>query len=175
MKRKIFLFAALATVMAVSCSKKSDTPTPTPVTPASGVININGEAYNESIGKDTITNDFFGVAGNIFYGLGITKDSQKYQAIYMIFKNNFSRPTAGSYPIGLTANNHVSIVINDSSAAGQGLYSSDSLTSYSINVTVNSGKITATIPTIKLTGLYTPAGHDTYNDTIIISGTLIEK
>lgn len=175
MKTKVLLFATIATVMAVSCSKKNDNPTPTPVTPASGVITINGVAYNESIGKDTITNDFFGVAGNIFYGLGITKDSLKYQAVYMIFKNNFSRPTAGSYPVGLTANNHVSIVINDSSATGQGLYSSDSITLVSTVISVNSGKITATIPTIKLTGLYTPAGHDAYNDTIIISGTLIEK
>ncbi len=173
--KKTILFIAVATTFVFGCSKKDNTTPATPVTPATGNLYINGVAYSEVEGKDTITNDFFGIAGNLLAARGLTSDNLKQQVIYLVFKNNMSRPGAGSYPIGVTATNYVSIVVNDTSAAGEGLYSSDSVTLVSAAVTINSGKITATIPTIRLTGLFTPTGGDTRNDTITISGTVIEK
>ncbi len=171
--RKTILFLAAA-VVAVGCSKKDNSNTTNPAG-ATGTITINGVAYNETLSKDTTTNDFFGEAGHLLVAQGNTDDKLKYEVTYLVFKNNTARPTAGSYHIGVTATNYVAILVNDSTAAGQGLYSSDSITTLSTTVAINSGKISVTIPTIRLTGFFTPVGGTTYNDTITVSGTVVEK
>ena len=173
MKKTILCFAMATAIIAASCSKKTDSATP--VTSATGTIMINGVSYAETKSKDTTTTDFFGEAGHLLVAQGNTSDLKKYEVIYLVFKNNTARPTAGDYHIGVTANNYVAVLVNDSSAAGQGLYSSDSVTSLTANIAINSGKITATVPTIRLTGLFTPVGGSTYNDTITVSGTVVEK
>ena len=176
MKKTILFCAAAIALFAVGCSKSSDNKTTNPPASTTGSVTINGSTLNETAGKDTATTDFFGAAGNL---LGAYQSANgKYSNTYLLFKNT-GRPSAGSYNIGGTVNywgaNQVLLLVFDSSAAGNGLYGNDSVTTVNLNLSLTSGILTATIPSIRLSGLFTPAGGgSTYNETITFSGTIVE-
>jgi hypothetical protein len=175
MKRTVITLTILAAIGAIASCKKSDNKS-TPTT-STATFTSNGATFSEVYCKDTLYNDFFGRQGYALVAGGTTSDKLHVAEILLFFPGS-TRPTAGTYTVGLTTvaqPNQVSILINDSTSSKQGLYGSDSVTSLKVVVTSNNGKLSAVVPSMKLTGLTTPTGGTTYNDSVTASGTLIEQ
>lgn len=174
MKKPVLMIAAIAAI-AAGCTKSKDN---SAVTPTTATVTLNGVAYKQLKGSDTLTTNFFGHSVNTFVTVGTTSDNSKLIGVYA-YTFNAARPTAGTHNIGgsfnVSAANQMQLLVIDSNAAGQGLYSADTVTSLNLTITESSGKLTATIPTIRLSGLFTPKGGSTYNDTITVSGTMTEQ
>lgn len=163
-----------AALAALAACKKDDSKTPTPATDAT-TVTINGSTFTQYQSIDQAGASLFGHTVYELAGESKTSNGTSFADVYVLSLANL-RPTAGSYNIGGNAdgyrNNQLQLLVNDSTAAGQGLYASDSLTNLSITISATGGKLTATIPVIRLAGLFTPVNGSTYNDTITLAGTV---
>ena len=179
MKKTMFAMGLAACAVSFFAACKKDTTTTTPTT-TGGAITINGTVYNETAGGTGVVDSFFG-PNNVyaFEVLGSTTDGKK-EEVYA-FRLNTARFTAGTYNIGGTINlmaaNQLNFLVLDSSAAGSGLYAPDSATTANAVITETNGKLSMTIPSVRCSGLFTSsvAGSSTQNDTVTVSGTLIER
>ncbi len=173
MKKPMLIITALA-IVAFGCTKKKDNSTVN-TTPT---ITLNGVTYNQLKGADSVTTNFFGHSVNTFLAVGTTTDNSKLIGVYA-YSFNSNRPSAGTHNIGgsfnVSAANQMQLLVIDSNATGQGLYSADTVTTLNLTITESGGKLTATIPSIRLSGFFTPKSGSTYNDTITFSGTMTEK
>lgn len=175
MKKVIIMLPVFALAFFCSSCKKTDSGTTNTPTPSANTVSFGGDTYTEYQGVDGLNQTFFN--NNVYELVAVTKtsDSKKYAGVYVFSLSNI-RPTAGTYNIGGTVYQHTAnqlqIVVSDSTAVGTGLYSSDSVTSLNVAVTVNNGKVSVTIPSIKLHGTFGPVGGTVYNDSITLAGNV---
>ncbi len=174
MKKVIFALSMAGVLFVASCSKSSSSSSTVP----KGTLTAGGTTYTELWGADSVNSGFFGNTVNALVSRFSTADGKKFCDIY-VYSKNTARPTAGSYNIGgstyIMSGNQQQILFSDSSALGEGLYAPDTVTSVNAIISVVSGKISEAIPSIRLTGFFTPAGGSSYSDTIMLSGVVSEQ
>jgi len=177
MKRSIYSMLCLlsAVFFICACKKKDDSGNNTS---ASGNFKIGSQGFSESSGADLVTS-VFGVPVNELNIQGISSDRNTLGAIALM-RTNTARPTAGTYNIGGTLNqmnaNQLFLIVVDSSASGQGFYSSDSVTTVNVTLTESGGKLSANLPGIMLKGFFTPTGGgSTYSDSMLVSAAVFEQ
>jgi len=175
MKKTLLFIAAAATILSVGCSKSDSASNTTPAT--SATVTINGTTYTQVVGADSATNDFFGATGNILAAIGSTTNGRREE--FIAFFRNTAKPASGSYNIAGNifsfTGSQVLLLIEDSSAAGEGLYSSDSVTTLNATVTNSGGKLSVSVPSLRMTGFFSPVSGSSYNDSVIVSGTIKEQ
>lgn len=174
MKKYIIYTAALfiAAASLSACSKKSSTTTPT----TGGTVTTGAHTMNQFGGQDSVTVDFFGQTGNIMGCEAVSTDSSYSAYIFLVFHGN-AKPAAGNYQISVdnTIAGSVSLAEFYYTPTGEGLYFSETSTAMA-TVTNTAGKLSVTIPSITVSGLFTPSasGSSSYSDSTTFSGTLKE-
>ena len=177
MKRSIYsILCILVAIFFVSACKKNDDSGNN--ANGSGNFKIGSQGFSESSGTDLVTS-IFGTPVNELNIQGISSDRNTLAAIYFM-RTNTARPIAGTYNIGGTLNlmssNQLFLIVVDSSASGQGFYSSDSVTNSNVTLSESGGKLSANLPNIMLKGFFTPTGGgSTYTDSMMVSASVFEQ
>jgi hypothetical protein len=154
MKSKLFMMLMAAAIATASCSTKDDAKPST----ANVKFSVNGTAYTQAAAADSATTKVIaGKSFNVFAATGYSADKTAQAAIQLFFSGS-AKPSAGSYKVvgelaGLTTGQVALLVIDKVNVAKQGLYGSTGKDNVSVTISLSSsGKLTATLPTVALTG-----------------------